>query len=256
MIRYTQDDKGNLWASLDNPYKRLLDKKVRLDELTYKQVIGMIDDNFLQQKVRAAQLEGVKLAAIEDAARQFVFMVRSSEHNTNGVIYANNVRFHPDQWDEIIDDETDTPIGRARLIMYSGHLMLNCTCPSFLYHGYRYIADRNDASIFDEIRPPKKNNPQQRGIVCKHLHKTIKAFPFYAGDFAKHIKDNYPTEPGKRRDWDIRSRLGDIFRDQPVIDVDYRDLTGDDTDYDDLQTGARADRGRRARGEEPDDEQQ
>lgn len=254
MIRYEQDDDGTLWAVLENPYKPLLGYKQNINELTYKQVIGMIDDNFLQQKVRAAQLDGIKLAAIEDAARQFVFLVRSSEHKTNGVIYANNVRFHPDQWDGVIDDETDTPIGRARLIMYDGHIEMNCTCPSFLYHGYRYIADKNNSSIFPEKRPPVRNNPQQRGIVCKHLHKTIKAFPFHTGDFAKHIKDNYPTQPGKKRDWDIRSRLGDIFKTQPVIDADYRDLTGDDEDYDDFESGKRAERGRRLRGEEDTEE--
>lgn len=206
-------------------------KKDRIDELTYKQVISQIDNNFLDQKVRADALEGIQLSSIDIQDNlDFTFMVRSSEHAKNNVVYANTIRIIKDQWQDIIDDESLSPIERSRLLMYDGQVQLNCTCPSFLYWGYRYILARQGASIFPETRPPVERNPRQRGIVCKHMHKVIKAYPFYTGNFAKFIKREFAVSQGNDKDWDVKTKVADIFKKNPEIEVDYRDVTGKDDD--------------------------
>jgi hypothetical protein len=123
-------------------------------------------------------------------------------------------------------DETDlNPIGRARLLMFDGNLALNCTCPSFLYWGYRYLLTKHDASIFPETRPPVKRNPYQRGIVCKHLNRTIKAFPFYSSDLANYIKRYHEVDPDKDKTVDLKSRIAEHVKNNDVTGADYEDVT-------------------------------
>ena len=44
-----------------------------------------------------------------------------------------------------------------------------------------------DAAIVPEQRFPKIKNPQLKGVVCKHLLRTLKVLPFHLGDVAKAI---------------------------------------------------------------------
>jgi hypothetical protein len=195
---------------------------VQLNELTYKKIVGMIDEDFLQQGVRARVLEGVRLANIDSEKGEMSFLVRSSEHSSNNLFYANTIRF--DEWNDVVDETDLNPIGRARLLMFDGNVRLNCTCPSFLYHGYRYLLDRQEASIFPEKRPPRRNNPHQRGIVCKHMNRVLKAFPFYSGDLARHIKQHHNLQDGKTRSWDMKSKMADIMRKNKTIEVPYEEI--------------------------------
>lgn len=209
----------------------LIRRENRIDELTYKQIISQIDDDFLDQRVRADALQGIQLSSIDIQDNlDFTFLVYSSEHAKNNLVYANTIRIIQDQWQDVIDDESLSPIERSRLLMYDGQIQLNCTCPSFLYHGYRFILAKQGASIFPEIRPPVVRNPRQRGIVCKHMHKVIKAYPFYTGNFAKFIKKEFSVATGNDKDWDVKTKVADIFKRNPEIDVDYRDVTGRDDD--------------------------
>lgn len=216
------DEDGTMWAALP-PLSR-----TDLFELNYKQITGMIDEDFLQQKARAAALSGVQFSSIDDENGEMVFMVKSSEWNKGGakgqnVIYANTVRFK--EWKDVVDEDDATPIERARLLMFDGNLELNCTCPSFLYWGYRWLLTQHDASVFPETRPPVERNPQHRGIVCKHMNRTIKAFPFHSGKLAAHIKQHHHVVPGKDQAADLKSRIADVLRWKDTIDVSYKDIT-------------------------------
>lgn len=222
-MRFTADDGGKIWLCVDP-----LRAPQRLDELTYKQIGAMIDDSFLNQKVRAAALEGVKLSSIDDENGEMVFMVKSSEHNEpnkrgTGLIYANSVRFV--EWKDVVDEEDMKPIERARLLMFDGNLQLNCTCPSFLYHGYRFLLTKHNASIFPEPRPPEVRNPQQRGIVCKHMNRVIRSFPFHSGKLAAHIKQKHHVIPGNDQAWDLKTRIAKALQYDKTLEVDYKDVT-------------------------------
>lgn len=214
----TIDEDGTTWLNIS-----IKSREFRLDEANYKKITSLIDESFLQQRIRAAALEGVSLSSINDEQGEMIFFVKSSLYRKNSQIYANTVKFK--EWNDVVNETDLNPIGRARLLMFDGNISLNCTCPSFLYWGYRYILTRYDASLFPEKRPPVKRNPSQRGIVCKHMNRVIKAFPFYSGDLANHIKKYHDTEAGKESTEDLKTKIADHLRDTDSINVDYEDVT-------------------------------
>lgn len=171
------------------PLKRLLSESRN----TYKDIAARIDPEFLKQKIRANSLKKVELAGIQE--KSMIFYVESAKFIANQTTYTNVFRFK--DWDSVIDDATAPPVYRARLLIGASDLDLHCTCPSFLYWGYQYILTKRKAALSPEKRPPVKRNPRQRGIVCKHLNKSLKAFPFHASDLAKYIRENHKVAMDK-----------------------------------------------------------
>lgn len=51
----------------------------------------------------------------------------------------------------------------------NGNIKISCTCPGFLYRGYKYISYKANAGIEREDRSPDKTNPQKKGMACKHI---------------------------------------------------------------------------------------
>lgn len=76
----------------------------------------------------------------------------------------------------------------ANLALF-GDVKVSCNCPSFMFHGYRYILTQLDALYIpspmhdqwadddagggEENRPPQKRNPDLEGVVCKHLSTAL-----------------------------------------------------------------------------------
>ena len=54
-------------------------------------------------------------------------------------------------------------------LFLSGDLSVWCSCPDFLYKGYKYMGKQMGYGIFRENRFPKIRNPKLEGTVCKHL---------------------------------------------------------------------------------------
>lgn len=158
-----------------------------LNEATYKELAGMIDGNFLNQKIRADALNGIKLAGIEGNTMQF--LINSSEYAQNRIQYQCSVQF--DQWEEVSQDTDLNFVEKARLLLWVGNIRLHCTDPSFLYWGYQYLLTALDAAVYPEERKPQVKNPDERGIVCKHLNRILRVLPFYSGDIAKALKAQY-----------------------------------------------------------------
>ncbi len=50
-----------------------------------------------------------------------------------------------------------------------GNLKISCTCPAFLYQGYKYISYKKQVGIDKETRAPNIKNPNQIGLACKHI---------------------------------------------------------------------------------------
>lgn len=191
-----------------------------LEEATYKEIQMFIDNDFLKQKVRANALEGVRHSGFEDHA--MYFDIKSSLHKDNNITYSNVVKFN--DWDAFIDETEYNPIERARLLMLSGDLMLHCTCPSFLFWGYQYLLTQIDAAVVPEERPPVKRNPQQRGIVCKHLNRTLRSWPFFTSDFARYIRQNHDTQKGKDKTKDKQSEMTEEAFTSKNDNIVYEDL--------------------------------
>lgn len=86
-----------------------------------------------------------------------------------GKSYTVTFRMHdwkPDM--DHLDDELQHAI--------KGNIEIDCTCPAFLYQGYKYIATMKGSSIDSEVRPPKETNPDRHGFACKHILKAIDSF--------------------------------------------------------------------------------
>ena len=158
-----------------------------LHEATYKELASLIDGNFLQQKVRSEVLQGVRLDHFEDNIAHFA--VKSSEFNNNRIVYDCAVQFV--DWDEVGQDPDLNFNEKARMLLWVGDIRLHCSCPSFLYHGYNYLLSVLDSAINPEQRPPVRNNPDQRGIVCKHLNRILRVLPVHSGKIAEEIRRQY-----------------------------------------------------------------
>jgi hypothetical protein len=199
-----------------------------LMEATYREIADRIDPDFLQQKIRADALAGIRLAGFN--GDEMSFWVKSSEYDTGprgrNLRYLNTVRFL--EWEDIGSDLTMRPIDRSRMLMFAGNLQLNCTCPSFLYHGYRYLLDQIGASLIPEPRPPVRNNPNMRGIVCKHMNRVLRSFPFYSGVLAKEVRGQFGATGGRAQVADQKSqRAEQLRRDMAagrVIDADFEEI--------------------------------
>lgn len=74
--------------------------------------------------------------------------------------------WHPDQ--AHLDDEIQHAV--------KGNIEIDCTCPAFLYQGYKYIATMKGSSIDPEVRPPNQTNKDRHGFACKHILKAIDSF--------------------------------------------------------------------------------
>lgn len=160
------------------------------NEATYKEIASMIDGNFLSQRVRASALQGIQLRSFDDNVANFY--VNSSKFSTNRIQYLNRVLF--EQWDEVGNDPEFNYPERARMLLWVGDLKLHCTCPSFLYWGYQWILTMIDASIEQEARRPVERNPQDRGVVCKHMNRVLRVLPFHLGDIATELKNQFGEE--------------------------------------------------------------
>lgn len=207
---FRMGDDDRIWLSI----------RSRLDEAAYSEIVKRIDPQFLNQKVRADALEGIRLAGFNND--EMSFWVKSSMYSDNSTRWMSTIRFK--EWEDIGSDLTMRPIDRSRMLMFSGNIELNCTCPSFLYHGYRYILDQMGASLIPEKRPPVKNNPQQRGVVCKHLNRVLRSFPFYSADLAKRLSTEFGAKAGQTATADRKSRMADDLKKNRVLDVDFKEI--------------------------------
>ena len=77
-------------------------------------------------------------------------------------------------------------------IALDSDIKVNCSCPDFLYGGFRYIATQLSYSTHRENRPPKIRNPNEAGTVCKHIGhilNNIEKFKPQMLDFMKRSRD-------------------------------------------------------------------
>ena len=87
----------------------------------------------------------------------------------------------------------------------NGNLKISCTCPGFLYQGYKFISWKANVGIDKETRSPDKTNPNREGLACKHI---LVALDQMKSDFnAIHdmIKAQLPNGSDKPQPSDIKN---------------------------------------------------
>lgn len=174
----------------------------QLNEMNFRDMVARIDPNFLKQGIRARALRGLRLQQMDNDT--MIFYVTSSEIDLNGIEYMNLIRFM--DWDDIASDQDSLPRERALRLLNESDIQVHCDDPSFLYWGYQFICTQLQASVYEEDRPPHTNNPGMRGIVCKHLNRVLRSLPFYNGDIAKVIRQQWGGKADKRVDQEIQQR--------------------------------------------------
>lgn len=75
-----------------------------------------------------------------------------------------------------------------------GDIKVMCTCPDFLYGGFKYIGTVLDYSTHPENRFPEIKNPNEEGTVCKHLHHLLKHVHEYVDDIVEDIESSRKTK--------------------------------------------------------------
>jgi hypothetical protein len=152
---------------------------VVLDEMYYQQFMQKIDPHWLPHKDYSHLIPLVRYTGTKgNIMRYFV------PNKYNG--WLTYIKFP--EWGEQVKDMSLTAPEAARLLLWGANLQLHCGCPAYLFWGMNYILTQTDSAIVPETRYPHIRNPNLKGIVCKHLNRTLKVLPFHLGDMASAIK--------------------------------------------------------------------
>ena len=162
-------------------HDRDLNENQTLDEMYYKDIMRKVVPGWLPHRDYSHLIKSVTYRGrVGNTMRYFV------PNRYNG--WFTYIRFL--EWDNEVRDLDQSATEAARLLFWGANLKLHCTCPAFLFWGSQYILTQADAAIVPEVRFPHIRNPNLRGIVCKHLNRTLKVLPFHIGDMAAGIKQD------------------------------------------------------------------
>jgi hypothetical protein len=151
-----------------------------LDEATYKDFMAEINPNNLPHRDYAPLIKYVKIVGIKgDTMKYFV------PNSYNGW----NTYIQWVDWEEQKRDLSLTAPEVARLLLWGSNIRVHCPCPSFKFWGSQYILTQLDAAIIPEVRFPHIRNPHLKGIVCKHLNRSIKVTAWHLSDMSAAIKE-------------------------------------------------------------------
>lgn len=81
---------------------------------------------------------------------------------------------------------------------------LSCTCPAFLYQGYKYISYKSQSGIDREIRSPDKTNPNKEGMACKHILVALNQLKSDYNQIYQMFKAQIPKGKDKPQTADIK----------------------------------------------------
>lgn len=152
----------------------------RLDELTRKDLISDTD-RWTRDKARLVK-RAVYLGITEDYTCFFRVPSVTAKPPTTYVVKVKLV-----EYPEIADDETLSTREKVRLAI-AGDLKISCTCPAYIYWGYKYILTQLDTNAIDpEHRFPRVKNPRLQGVMCKHCYVALNIFPMSWTSIASDI---------------------------------------------------------------------
>ena len=97
--------------------------------------------------------------------KTFVFVLSSEQKNGSHKDY--EVRLRLLDFKHI--SRMRGPMSDKLRLAIDSEVKVNCSCPDYLFGGFKYIATQLDYAIRLENRPPDIRNPDQDGTMCKHL---------------------------------------------------------------------------------------
>lgn len=154
---------------------------MRIDELTRKDLVSDTD-KWTKDKSKLVR-KAVYLGITEDYTVYFRVPSVTTEPPTN-----YTVKISLAEYKDMIEDKDLSVQEKVRLAI-AGDLKISCTCPAYLYFGYKYILtqlDTNEAD--DEHRFPRVKNPKLQGVMCKHSYVALSVLPNNWNTIARDIK--------------------------------------------------------------------
>lgn len=156
--------------------------KYRLDELTRKDLVTDAD-KWTKDKAKKVS-RATYLGVTEDYTVFYRVPSVTADPPTNYTVKVKLVDY------EDVEGDDDLTIREKVRLAIAGDLLISCTCPAYLYFGYKYILTQLDSNESeDENRFPKVRNPKLQGVMCKHCYATLKSFPLTWTRIAKDISD-------------------------------------------------------------------
>lgn len=156
--------------------------ELRLDELTRKHLLADVD-KWTKDKSKLVK-NATYLGITEDYTAFFRVPSVTADPPTNYTVKVKLVEY-PD-----IEDDEDLTVSEKVRLAIAGDILISCTCPAYLYFGYKYILTQVDANEADpENRFPKIKNPKLHGSMCKHCYTAVKSFPMNWTKIAKDISN-------------------------------------------------------------------
>jgi len=172
-----------------------------LQELNYNGImrkqasINKLFPTFGQRVDALASLGGVTL--VEKMPETWHFKVPSSKGD--GVKYDIYVRFVNIEEtikkyasDRRLWNKAETRVNLnllAQEVLNNVDIETDCACPADLYWGGEYIKTQRSAQYdHPENRRPKKRNPKEYGMLCKHAELVFEVLPMFVGTFANFLK--------------------------------------------------------------------
>jgi hypothetical protein len=149
-------------------------KSLKVFEMDSKTFILNADDN------RKEKIPTISVRYVKSEIRGNLINVEfETTTNEKGTIYNQTIQIL--DVPEKINKKTITK-------SIGGNLKVDCTCPDYLYQGYKYIGTIKDYAINPEDIEPKNKNPELIGTVCKHLLAVIDKLPKNILNIIKDIK--------------------------------------------------------------------
>lgn len=137
--------------------------------LNYRDLIS--EKEFLKVRQRANNIGEITLFGGDPLNNELTYSVPSEEGNGS---YTVKIR---------VDDLNYIPVEGLRAseindLIRNSDLHVNCTCPAYLYWGFKYIGSVDDYTLSQEGRYPGIRNPELQGYVCKHIYRALQVYPF------------------------------------------------------------------------------
>lgn len=108
----------------------------------------------------------------------------SKEWNAAPHKYETTIRFN--NYDKIANLPEHTWAEKARALM-EDHMQVHCTCEAFQFY-HAHAATVKGFALEGEQRPAPKNNPLNRGGVCKHMEHALRYVPANYAKIAAGMK--------------------------------------------------------------------
>lgn len=100
----------------------------------------------------------------------------------------------------------------------SSDIKISCTCPAFLYQGYKYITYSRQAGINKETRAPNKTNPERKGMACKHIIAALEQMKL---DYSK-IYDMFKANEPKNTDKPVTTDIKNNYKSKVPTELDIQ----------------------------------